>query len=675
MESIISYLNDVGSIMYIPNLDYIIVDPNWMTNTFLGELVALSQHFQAQEFRSSHKTLSRSSYTSKDGFVSESVFAKLIEEFLGKQPFFQNVEREVLENILINLDLCFKLEDTFQYFIPSFIPEHASKEEHNHQEGAHVKSMYWANRSETSQFVGIRIQCQDGRTMSLTAAFFPRFQMFMRRKLISEMHVTKETLICSRHYLRLFLDRHQIYIEHVQDENSHKYVDVLMLCSRHKSREMATRYVMKHIVEELISFCTSPKGCLGVALVLSVIQTFCVEMLIPSHLRGAILIEKLKSDFIHSINDKLEEMSLERSHLMEKDELFHYEHCWPLIERHAGEISKRARDLLWESDVEGVVNEIRQEQIQQLESLQAPLISVDNDLAQCYPEAENMVSNLNFPQLKDYKPSTSKCLSQASTNAENHSTRLVLFKIDQLEEKLVQKVDDLDERLKSVQSILQRLEMKVRQILSLHQELQSMLSAFTSKVDRIIEYSQGLAHSRTPKRPYVTNNVGLFYKMSAHLYNGTTVGLHLMCESVTGFHTVKDQDGLKIRLDRENSSWIRKTIEIFYKVMCYVVKAGLDKTLSLGQAIPDWEDLKSDIVQLDNISDDDHRAFVKGGESKELREAWLRIQQTLAPQLQNRYSKIFKLYQVKYMSLERGGHAWVCENCMSKGLRCGILTC
>ncbi|OAE22914.1 hypothetical protein AXG93_3109s1010 [Marchantia polymorpha subsp. ruderalis] len=416
---------------------------------------------------------------------------------------------------------------------------------------------------------------------------------------------------------------------------------------------MATRYVMKHIVEELISFCTSPKGCLGVALVLSVIQTFCVEMLIPSHLRGAILIEKLKSDFIHSINDKLEEMSLERSHLMEKDELFHYEHCWPLIERHAGEISKRARDLLWESDVEGVVNEIRQEQIQQLESLQAPLISVDNDLAQCYPEAENMVSNLNFPQLKDYKPSTSKCLSQASTNAENHSTRLVLFKIDQLEEKLVQKVDDLDERLKSVQSILQRLEMKVRQILSLHQELQSMLSAFTSKVDRIIEYSQGLAHSRTPKRPYVTNNVGLFYKMSAHLYNGTTVGLHLMCESVTGFHTVKDQDGLKIRLDRENSSWIRKTIEIFYKVMCYVVKAGLDKTLSLGQAIPDWEDLKSDIVQLDNISDDDHRAFVKGGESKELREAWLRIQQTLAPQLQNRYSKIFKLYQVKYMSLER----------------------
>ncbi|OAE31136.1 hypothetical protein AXG93_150s1260 [Marchantia polymorpha subsp. ruderalis] len=304
MDSIISYLNDVGSIIYIPSLDYIIVDPNWLTNTFLGELIALGQHFQAQEFESSD---GRSSYTSKDGFVSESVFARLIEEFLGKQPHgHRGVNREELENILVNLDLCFKVEDTSQYFIPSFIPEHASKQEQRNQEGAHVESMYWENRGETSQFVGIRIQCQDGRTMSLTAAFFPRFQ---------------------------------------------------------KSREVATKYVMKHIVQELISFCASPKGCPGVTLVLGVIQTFCVEMLIPSHLRGVILIEKLKSDFVRSINDKLEEMSLERSHLVEKEELFDYEQCWPPIQKHTFGISERARDLLWDSDVEAIVNEIRQNRV------------------------------------------------------------------------------------------------------------------------------------------------------------------------------------------------------------------------------------------------------------------------------------------------------------------------
>ncbi|OAE34851.1 hypothetical protein AXG93_2528s2200 [Marchantia polymorpha subsp. ruderalis] len=465
----ISVWDLAGSIIYIPNLDYIIVDPNWLTNNFLGELVALGQHFQAQD--STDNMMSNDSYTSKDGFVSESVFVGLIEKFLGKQSHGQRgVAREVLENILVNLDLCFKLEDTSQYFIPSFIPEHASMEEKKHHEGAHVESMYWENRSDTSQFVGIQIQC-----------------------------------------------------------------------------------------------------CPGVDLVLGVIQTYCVEMLIPSYLRGAILIEKLKLDFMRSIDDKLDEMPLESSHLVEKEELFHYEHCWPQIERHSGGISEQARDLLWESDVEAVVNEIRQKRIQQLELLQEGLISVDNDLAPSNPEDEDMI------------------------------------------DQLVKKVDDLDERLRLVHSIMERLEMKMGQILSLQQELQSTTSDFMSKLDRRIEYSQVLQQARTPKRPYITDNVGLFYKMSALLHVGTTVRLHLMCEYVTGFHP-----------------------------------AGLEKTMGLGQAIPEWEDLKSDIVQLDGISDDDRRAVLKGGESKELQEAWLRIQQTLAPQLQNRYSEIFKLYQVKY---------------------------
>lgn len=177
LNSIVSYLNDVGSIVYIPTLSYIIVDPNWLTNTLLGELVALGQKFHARE----HKSKSRASYSSKNGFVSESVFVQLIEEFLGKQPHGQkDVDRYVIENILINLDLCFKVEDTSQYFIPSFIPEHASTEGQKPQELADVKSEDWERRTGTSKFVGIRIQCQDGKTMSLTAAFFPCFEVILK---------------------------------------------------------------------------------------------------------------------------------------------------------------------------------------------------------------------------------------------------------------------------------------------------------------------------------------------------------------------------------------------------------------------------------------------------------------------------------------------------------------
>ncbi|BFI16335.1 hypothetical protein MPTK1_5g20875 [Marchantia polymorpha subsp. ruderalis] len=676
-KSITSYLNDAGSIISIPNLDHIIVDPNWLTHTLLGELVALGQDFQAQE------PWSRDSYSSKDGFVTERDFGRLIEEFLKKQPHGKRfVDREVLENILINLDLCFKVEDTSQYFIPSFIPEHASTEVQKSQEVAHVESMAWDSRVETSKFVGIRIQCEDRRTMSLTAAFFPCFQMFMRRKLISEMHVSEKTMTCSRHYQRLVLDGHQIYI---QQDRSKKYVDVLMLCSKHKSREGALNFVMKHFVKELISFCASSKGCPGVALVLGVIQTLCVEMLIPSHMRGTILIEDLKSNFIRSINDKLEDIPLDKSHLEKEDELFNYEHSWPLIEGHTTQvISERARDLLWESDVEAVVNEIRQKRMQQLESFQQDLIQqlgslqqglneVNKDLIHSYPENENMVSDSNFPDVKDSNRTSSNCLSRVSTSVENCETRLVLERIDQVEKNLGQKVDGVDERLRSVQSILQRLEMKVEQILSLQKEVQSTRSDFMSKVDRIVEYSQTFQQSSTPKRPYITNDVGLFYRLSATLHVGTTVRLHLMCESMTGFHPVKDQEGLKIRLDWKDCGWIRKTIEISFKFMHYAVKAGLDVTLGLGQVIPDWADLKSDIVKLDGISDRDHRAVSKGEDSKELREAWLRIQQTLGTQLRDSYSSIFKLYQVKYVRLELGGHAWMCEECMDKGLRTGIL--
>ncbi|OAE34919.1 hypothetical protein AXG93_1333s1010 [Marchantia polymorpha subsp. ruderalis] len=511
----------------------------------------------------------------------------------------------------------------------------------------HNKALKWRTKEEflgnqphasESVFARLTEKCLGKQSHAETVV---HREMFMRRKLISEMHVSKENVTCSRHYLRLFHDGHEIYVE---QDRSHSYVDVLMLCSTYKSRDMALKYVMKHIVQELISFCASPKGCPGVALVLGVIQTICVEKLIPSHLRGAILIKDLKSAFTLSIEHILENIPLDKSHLEKEHELFNYEHSWPLIEDYTTHvIFERARELLWESDVEAVVNEIRQKRMQQLESLQQGLTGVNNDLASSHPEDENMISNSNFPDGKDSNQPSS------STSVENCSTGLILSTIHQLEGNIVRRFDGVDKELRSVVSIVQRLENKVGQIISLQQELQSTSSAFMSKVDTIIQYSSSLQLPRAPKRPYVTDDVGIFYRMSSFLHVGTTVRLHLMCESVTGYHPVKDQEGLQILLNRENCRWIRKTIEISYKVLYYAAKAGLDKTVGLGQVIPDWADLRSDVVKLDGISDHDRRAVVKGGESKELKEAWLRIQQTLAP---INYSAIFKLYQVKYVRPE-----------------------
>ncbi|OAE35709.1 hypothetical protein AXG93_1154s1640 [Marchantia polymorpha subsp. ruderalis] len=565
---------------------------------------AMGQNFQAQESKAYKKTMPYNSFARKEGFMSEADFSLLIDTFLEKHPRLQDVDRKVLENIIFNLDLGYKLEDSFQYFIPSFIPEYASMEEQKQQEGASVVSMSWNSKVANPNFVGIRIRCEDLKTMTLSAAFFPRFQ----------------------------------------SEKCHNYVDVLILCSEeeNKSKEEAIRYVLKHVVQELISFCASSEGCPGVALVRGVIQTVCVEKLHRSHLRGTILIEELKSKFSTSINDKLED----ESQPVKEEELLHYEYTWPEIPKlHLKPTSERVTNLLWKRDVDEVVNGILQKRNQQLKSLQDSRNRLDNYLAQSHTDSESAVSNSSLPHRKDCNPASASCLSKASTSAD---TQLLLSEIH-----------SVHETIKSMKGIVEGLDVKLGQVISLQQQLQSTFCDLMSKVDRMIGYSESHQQARTPKRPYITDDVGIFYKMSAFLHAGTIVTLHLMCENVTGFHAVKDQKGLKLRLNKENSGWIPRIIEISYKVLYYVVKAGLSSTLGLGDAIPQWNDLLTDIAKLDDISQPDGRAIRKGVRSEELNEAWLRIQETLARRLKDDYSKIFKLYPVKYVRQQNGGHAWI----------------
>lgn len=94
--------------------------------------------------------------------------------------------------------------------------------------------------------------------------------------------------------------------------------------------------------------------------------------------------------------------------------------------------------------MEAVVNEIRQERIQQLESLQEGFIKVRNDLTHPYLEDENMVTNLTYPDMKDSNRTLSRCLRRASTIVKNCATRLLLERMDQVKKK----VNDVDEGLR-----------------------------------------------------------------------------------------------------------------------------------------------------------------------------------------------------------------------------------
>ncbi|OAE32615.1 hypothetical protein AXG93_3228s1320 [Marchantia polymorpha subsp. ruderalis] len=162
------------------------------------------------------------------------------------------------------------------------------------------------------------------------------------------------------------------------------------------------------------------------------------------------------------------------------------------------------------------------------------------------------------------------------------------------------------------------------------------------------EFPEFFQQTRPPKRLYVTYDVNIFHRINAMMHAGITVRFHFMCEGAHGFHRVKDQEGLKIRVYQRNGRVILKPIEYLFKLMYYAAKSA---TLGLI-VIPDWVDLKSGIVKLDGISDRDLTAILQGVESTDLQAAWLRIQKILAPQLRDNYSSIFKLYQVKYARLE-----------------------
>ncbi|OAE19692.1 hypothetical protein AXG93_1586s1000 [Marchantia polymorpha subsp. ruderalis] len=164
-------------------------------------------------------------------------------------------------------------------------------------------------------------------------------------------------------------------------------------------------------------------------------------MLIPSHLRGTILIEDLKSKFICSIKDELEDIPLDKLHLEDEDELFNYAHSWPLIKGHTTEIeSERARDLLWKRDVEAIVSKIREERMEQLESLQKGLsqqldslrqglIEVENDLTHSNPENEKMVTCSNFPDMKDSNRPSSSAKHSAEIGDEDQTDTLSTARI------------------------------------------------------------------------------------------------------------------------------------------------------------------------------------------------------------------------------------------------------
>ncbi|KAG6552407.1 hypothetical protein Mapa_005968 [Marchantia paleacea] len=340
LQAMASYLHDVGTIIIVPNSDLVVVDPNWMTEKFLGELINQGHGFQAVG------SPKRQYHCDEDGFVGERTLTNMLSALVDQ--FHQEriqVSLDELRELLLNLNLCFKLDDKdgdSRYFMPAII------DDYNDKKNFQKKRLRWSiESSDGCQDFGFRLQCNDLERTCLSRSFFPRFQIKLRNLLVQELKTSDKNICCSRGLIEIHEDGHDIFVE--SDSLAEEHIDILVrTCDtgNHKSsnttrlsvnkiRKRAVKFVTVNIITPLREFSTSDMGCAGVALSLCILRTQCVTHLIPLELRGpeqAVSVEDLSNKLLDNAKKQLgytRAFDITTDNYI--DNCMTYKHSWPAI--------------------------------------------------------------------------------------------------------------------------------------------------------------------------------------------------------------------------------------------------------------------------------------------------------------------------------------------------------
>ncbi|KAG6544938.1 hypothetical protein Mapa_013630 [Marchantia paleacea] len=669
-QSVALYLHDVGSIVLIPDSDLVVVYPNWLTRTYLGELIKLGHDFQV--LKETHHATQQTVY-SETGCVDEKILEEwLVESFISR-PRDSQYQVETLKLILAKLDLCYRMDESScafpRYFIPTIISE---------GEVQHGRPRAWKSVSDVQpNYFGFRLQCQDPWRTSLTTSFFTRLQITLRKKVIANSSLSAD-VECSRGYTTLYMDGHEIIMEESQQRTVvGSHVDILVKGSGGKSKDDTVKFVMKHIIDEIRAFCASPRGCQGVILVLGILSTKCVEMLVPCELRDerqVVMVEHLKQQLQQDLEARLEEEDIK-----DENSLLKYEHVWAeVLEGNLPRYSEFAKDLLWESEVEkllGMVQCKRKEQLQNLRDVSEQLrseISESTSRGKSLPSVD--IDESGSVGASDSEPVIlSRIVPNYSSEKHLHQpNQSALDTLDCNEDKL----EEMDNRLLTIQKRLQTSSMKGRlhQIVSIQQRMNSTLATFQSNLDEMVGFSSSLEQARIPKRPYFSKkDTRLLQKITSKVRFGKVVRLHFMCESKTKPHFIQDQGGMELVLEKENCKWLRRLSTISIQTVWFFLKAGLQVTLGLQPAFPAVDDFETQVSAMIGTAVFEKFKVAEALSLTQKNEAWCSLTNLLDSKLQGNYADVFNLHRVKYSSSDDGGYGWLCDLCMKKGIMSGRL--
>ncbi|BBN08086.1 hypothetical protein MPTK1_4g08770 [Marchantia polymorpha subsp. ruderalis] len=335
--SVLTYLDYVGEIIYTPSLDLIVVNPRWFGMGVLGSLIDAfrGSRLKPSDWQGVIGALGsflgsrEQTFHHNHGFVREKDFKDITKNLE------QHIDPEVLVQLMTELELCFKVDDTdveetgvsgdisqtsesVSAATPLLGVMHGEqpREEHEKPKSSLLfipavfdddeapedgRKLEWNPLLDQSgqhfQYVGRRLECENKILTFLTPGFFPRLQVYLRNYLSAQGWTQNKGFRVDRNLIGFYANGMEVLLEYSGDQDY--FIDVLVKSTQPFSETV--HFIQERLISRIREFCATPRGCQGVVLVEAVVRPVCVRHLHPCRER------KNQAELVSLLEDRIRE--------------------------------------------------------------------------------------------------------------------------------------------------------------------------------------------------------------------------------------------------------------------------------------------------------------------------------------------------------------------------------
>lgn len=179
---VLAYLNDIGEIIYLKGLNFIVTKPRWFGVGVLGYLINAFKSAEERTGLLCHRPASRYQPQHEEGFLTRENMEILLKRSLKTTRLQGSVTTDELANLMIELEMCYK-KDPNKTDSSLFMPALFDDDTDNAAQGR--RQLEWKlNEGSVFIYLGRRLSCEEKseeKPMTfLTPGFFPRWQVGLR---------------------------------------------------------------------------------------------------------------------------------------------------------------------------------------------------------------------------------------------------------------------------------------------------------------------------------------------------------------------------------------------------------------------------------------------------------------------------------------------------------------